>query len=410
MEDALPCGAWALWGKAGGWEGASPKGETTMRSWWKRLRLMAGSLAFLGGMLSSAQGQFPSAPGGGGYGMPPGGMVSMPPSGYGMPPGAGPGMAGGGMPPGAFGGNPSMMSVPPDFPNPAKASPEPVSPFSIKDEGMPNAFSSLVDPRSNRTAPYNVAFRFEYLNWTITQAPLSTTAGDTSLDYSRMTGGRLTMGLAIGYIPPIEFSGFDFNRRTAVPNLGVAPGAIIPGGDGGTAGAVSHLSLWGIETNMFFNCADAQFFKIDFLMGYRHLDLYESLDITRTVVRGRISSTSAVGTFPGRDAFDGGQIGVRTVFTVSRVSIFADVKLGMGSTYHSVVGSASVPDRTFSLVPESTITASFQMTPYFRFFGGYGIMGWSHVARPGDNLGGNTSFSTHNFWANGFNGGIEIAF
>ena len=106
-----------------------------MRRWWKSVGLLAGGLVGLGGILSSASAQFPP-PGSGGFGMPPGGGMMGPP----------PGMVQGrptsmGMPPSAFGGPPDMGGQPAEFPNAGKPSSEPTSPFSLKDEGAPNAFN-----------------------------------------------------------------------------------------------------------------------------------------------------------------------------------------------------------------------------------------------------------------------------
>src|SRR4051794_26651198 len=121
-----------------------------MRRRWKSLGLLAGGLVSLWGIVSSASAQFPPS-GPGGYGMPrgggmmgpPPGMIQGSPTGMGMPPGGG--MMG--PPPGAFGGNPKLACPPADFPNTPQPSQEPVSPFSIKEEGRPNAFNDCPDPR-----------------------------------------------------------------------------------------------------------------------------------------------------------------------------------------------------------------------------------------------------------------------
>src|ERR1043165_2274564 len=149
-----------------------------MGSWWNSIKRLASGLAGVVLIASTASAQFqPPAPGG--YGMPPRGGMMAPPPGMthglpmgnpgagGPPPGAfGGGPGGGGPPPGAFGGNPALGGMPADFPNPGVPSKEPVSPFSIKDDGLPNAFSILNDPRP-RVNPYFWTIRGEYLNWQI---------------------------------------------------------------------------------------------------------------------------------------------------------------------------------------------------------------------------------------------------
>src|SRR5262245_19334286 len=98
-----------------------------MRSWWKTLRILGVVAAGLALVQTAAYAQFP--PPMSGFGMPPGPAMGMPTS-------------GGGMAPGAFtNSNPGAMRTPADFPNPACGPQEPMSPFTLKDDGWGNAFS-----------------------------------------------------------------------------------------------------------------------------------------------------------------------------------------------------------------------------------------------------------------------------
>ena len=500
-----------------------------MRSWWRSLGLLAGGVVSLGGIATFASAQFPPQ-GPGGFGMPPGGGMMGSPSGMGMPSGMGivPSAGMTGPPPGAFGGNPILVGRPAEFPNPAQPSQEPASPFSIRDDGMPNAFTELIDPRPRVLPPYTMAFRGEYLRWWIPHGPnaavlvtTSTTGlatgetgalgephtvslvspGDNTANYGWSSGFRLSMGLVINNLPPIEVSGFSFNRNAPIFAAGStnATGQFlarpvqlsnimtslisgteavefvnIPGIAAGTVKVDSRLSLWGIEANGLFNAIGADRLKIDLLLGYRHTDLYEAFEIQNTLVgiKGNVNfagktfptgfSTSVIDSFKARNAFDGGQFGFRTTLgLVERVALISDLKFAMGLTNQTLTigGSSTVnaavanrPSGTldggilalasnsgqrshseFSIIPEANLGLSCQLNSWCRIFGGYNILYWSSVIRPGDHINNVVdsrqiptdqdfnpnvqpttpafpSFVTRNFFVHGFFAGVEFEF
>jgi hypothetical protein len=456
--------------------------------------------------------------------MPAAGVMTGQP--LGMPSGIGmfPGAAMPGLPAGAFAGNPNLAGGPAGFPNAAQLSQDPASPFSMRDDGTPNAFTELIDPRPRIPQPYTMVFRAEALSWWISKGPISadlvTTSTDSkvtvqtgvlgqpgtqilvpasagAIDYRALYGFRASMGLAIGYVPPIEVSGFSFNRNFAVfdagpptlrtpflgqplqnfntmiaPNIGqeAVAGIRNPGVYTGTITIESRLSLWGVDVNTFFNCIDTGHFNVSLLLGYRHVDLYESLESHildggamffggAKVPAGFIEDVLDV--FRTRNSFDGGQIGLRGVVTVDRFSVFSDIKLAMGNTYHTLTidGKSTLvepvmnrPQQTlrggilaplsnngitskneFSVVPEANVSLSYQIGPHIRLFGGCSILYWSSVARPGDYINNiidarGTPFSSlynpkiagltprlppitlRDFWAEGVFVGIEIGF
>lgn len=440
-----------------------------MAKWWTKLGLAAASLGICA---LSASAQYP--PGGG----------TMPP----IPPISGAfGMGGMGGPPGAFGGGGPPPGVPADFPNPAQPSKEPVSPFTIKDEGMPNAFTDCETP-PRRTGPYALTFRGEYIGWQLQKGPLAVplvttttnvnagsfgqlgnantvilvNSGDHAIDYGSYSGGfRLTAGLAIGYLPPIELSGFSIRRNVTVfsggslsnptqllafPFQDVQPAAIIPGsggvgtetaavisvplgspvgGQGGIINITSDLSFWGFEANAFLCLCDADVLHIDFIGGYRHMHLSETLNYYTQVggagggvlfnganLPANIFSSSTSDTFGTTNSFDGGQIGFRGILNLGRWAFFSDIKCAMGNSYENInVSGASTLNQTvagrglqatnggllalpsnsgsrstnqFAFVPEATMSLSFQLADCIRFFGGYDVLYWSRVLRPGD--------------------------
>jgi Putative beta barrel porin-7 (BBP7) len=392
-----------------------------MRKWWKRLGLVAATLGTCAGFVSA---QFP--PGGGMMGPPPGGGMMGPPPGMmgGPPPGSG---AMQGPPPGAFGGMPGAFGQgamptggPAEFPNPAPPSQEPVSPFAVKDEGMPNAFSELNDPRRRINPPYCLTFRSEYLNWNITRGPINTAlvtssnsasdaipgalgqpntvvlvpASNTAVDYNQLNGFRWAAGLAVGYLPPLEVSGFSFGRNLSIfqggtsdaslPYLArpvqfldvtVGPGVPsenveyvnIPTVANGNISITSRMYLTNVDVNFFLNFCDSDALKLDFIAGYRNTQFGEDLTITSTLggnlgsVRfNNVSypsgfSTTAIDSFRTANVFNGGQIGLRGVLSHERWSLFTDLKLGIGSMRNelTIAGHSNLNDLVLGSVAQT---------------------------------------------------------
>jgi hypothetical protein len=530
IDGAAPCVFRARSGVRGWGDRA---GEANMRRWRTALAIMTGILLSLGGAPSFAQAQFSF-----GAGRDPSGLDPNCPAPPHAPPKESPfSMTDSGQPnaftslldvrqrrfdpvfmhfnrtyrggilPGIFHRTPTA-ATPADFPNPMQASTEPVSPWTVREEGMPNGFTELCDPKPRPgmhflhgtrllftemlepcpqvMPPWCLTFRGEYLGWRVSNGPSSAVllttnnnptlaelgqldsprtsilvdSGDDTFDYGTMPGYRLTMGLSIGYLPPLEVSGFSFRRRAvafeggsqtnpdqllAIPFQDVQPGFIIPGtgvgterslvvalplnsiigGQGGTVSIASSLNFWGIEalTALPIGCSDC--WKVDFLLGYRHLQLNERIDIN-TLNGGQVGSVifngiflpqglfgvSTSDRFATTNRFDGVQLGVRSALTSGRWSLLGDAKVAIGMSAHSlnVQGSSTlfelVPGRSAQTVPggilalpsnsgtatlstpnfapEFNVSLSYRATSNCRFFVGYNFLYWNRVIRPGD--------------------------
>jgi hypothetical protein len=337
-----------------------------MRKWWKNMGVLAGGLVGLGGLLAPVHAQFP-------------------------------GMAGpGGPPSGMFAGDPQGAPGPqgPDFPNAAPPSTEPVSPFSLTNDGAPNAWT---DGAPAAPTGYRFSLRAEYLNWyvpnvnipvalvTTSKAPnlqsdfgqlgqpnTQILLGGDSFRYGALPGGRVTMGVALGIIPAIEASGLAFNRNITIfnqtsdgtanapvltrpvnllnqPNILGAPsgGAYLvafPGLGNGTIGVQSHLNLWASDVDMFIPLADNGAVQLDFLFGYKHAELNEALNIGEhyTIQGSQFNNlqggtpqgfiTSITDNFAAGNRFNGGTFGFRNRLNYSRLSLITDAKLSLGDT------------------------------------------------------------------------------
>jgi hypothetical protein len=455
-----------------------------MRKWSKKIGVLGGCLVGLGGLFNPVHAQF------------------------------------GGSPPfsrAVFADEP-QAPVPPDFPNPGNGGTEKVSPFSLRDDGAPNAFTIIDAPPA--TYNYHFVARTEYLGWWVSPirvpAPLVTTStanpftandfgalGQPSTiplfdagnrNYSLVSGGRLTLGIAPGFVPPIEVSGMWLGQSDTlfalastgtpliarpvalltVPTItgGPSESAYLVAGPGFGTGVInigSSLNVWGIDTDMFCNLCDNGTIQIDFIAGYKYLEMNEHFIISSSYIASVPTAFNAIpgGVPPGlpvsvtddfytRNQFNGGTIGLRGRLNMGSFMLTTDVKLSMGSTFqysplngNSTLGgpggnlpvtagilalpsNALLTRHEFSIVPEANVSLSYQVTPNIRIFGGYNVLAWTQILRAAEQIQTAidptqvpTDFSyvpgqvgtgpqhpgrMSTFFANGFNAGLEIGF
>ncbi len=331
--------------------------------------------------------------------------------------------------------------VPADFPNPAQASSEPVSPFTVQEGGMQNGFTEMTDPHPRpflqslgassllipeflrgptTVEPYCLTFRTEYLNWNITRGPLSTALvttstsasdavpgalgqahtqvlvgpGDSVIDYSRLNGFRWTVGLATGFLPPFEVSGFSLGRNLTLfqggtpdatlpylarpvqfANSPLGPGVPsenveyvnVPTVANGNISITSRMYLNNIDMNFFVPLCETDCLKLDMMAGYRNTQFGEDLDITSTIGgnTGTVRfnnvtypsgfSTTAIDSFRAINNFNGGQLGLRGVLSYERWSLFTDLKLAMGNmnSAMTIEGSSSLYENALGHVVQT---------------------------------------------------------
>ena len=404
-----------------------------MARWWKRWETLAGGLVLVAGWWTPvfAQGPGFQAP------MPPPSFQapmpqpsfpgSMPPSGPMPLPGQQPAPYMGPSDPIGF------PTQPPGGPPPGPGSGGPPgrpasSPLTLSDNGRPNAFNEeeyYPDP-----TPYVFKLKGEYLFWRVGKAPLSAIVATTSnspdlttgvgaigdpgtvpllgpgnYDYREMHGGRFTLGVAPGILPPVEISGFwigkepldllnessnggqnsrVLSRPFQAPNLpsqnNLGQEVVLSGGFPGLlSGGINvsaDMSLWGLETNLFLNLGNSDVAGLDVILGYRFTRLSEQLDISntlRTLDEGQATlsfnpvnpnglgegfTTIASDRFATRNEFHGGTIGLRPALYVGQFTTTVDLKLALGTTSQnlnvageSVLISPSAPIRDPQTVP-----------------------------------------------------------
>ena len=201
--------------------------------------------------------------------------------------------------------------------------------------------------------------------------------------------------------------------------------------------------------------------RLDFLFGYRYLQLDDDLRMDDTKTSTDPEGELPVGTilaqsdrFQTLNQFNGVELGMLGQWQYCCWSVDLLMKLGLGDTNSRVringsttitepdVAAATYPGgflalptnftnsahNQFAMVPELGATIGYDLTCRLRFTAGYSLIYWSKVARPGDQIDTtlNTSqlppgtltgaalpqfrYTTTDYWAQGLNLGLDFRF
>jgi len=243
-------------------------------------------------------------------------------------------------------------------------------------------------------------------------------------------------------------------------------------GSSGSLQAIFSSRMQGAELNGAANLCSENWYRVDFLGGFRFLELVEGLglneDSTYTataagpgaVPAGVLSTTVNVDLnrqeqFTTVNHFYGGQVGARV--ELQRNSVFVNLtgKIALGCMHEEaeISGSGSTASTTttiladgstqssstprtaapglfaqpsnlgsysrdrFAIIPEATIRVGYQFTNQFRASLGYTFLYASEVARPGDQIDPVQGpghpifvFQGTSFWAQGIDCGLEFRY
>jgi hypothetical protein len=338
----------------------------------------------------------------------------------------------------------------------------------------PNAFSPVVEKGPVHAKPMPQAppepcgwwTSAEYLVWWVKQAPVpgplltastsgsgsltepgtAVLAGDRTLDYGTLFGGRVSLG----YCDPceswaIEADGFILETgkttigaqsngagspviaRPFVDSFtGLEMAALVsaPGTLAGTGSVTATTDLVGAETNFFYTLNSNCRGRSCILIGFRYLQLVEDMQIAQssTLLPGGTvgfngASVSGAGTFGivddfhTRNDFYGGQVGLQFDYHPGPFFIVATGKVAIGNTHLSaqangfsslvtaggaqtaVGGLLAVPGNIglasrdeISYVPEVSVTIGVDLCWGIQAFATYHFMYWDDVIRPGDTI------------------------
>jgi hypothetical protein len=197
----------------------------------------------------------------------------------------------------------------------------------------------------------------------------------------------------------------------------------LPGALGGTLTARGDSFLWGADVNLRKALCSTCNTRAEVFVGYRYLNLRESLTITENInVLGtspRLGMPDPVGTqafvqdrLRTLNSFNGGQVGALYGRQWGRFDVTGRASVALGTTHQSLdIEGFQVRQRPgmapmvfnggllavgpnlghftrdhFSVVPEVTLNLGYRLAPGVRVFAGYNFLLWTNVIRPGDQI------------------------
>jgi hypothetical protein len=325
--------------------------------------------------------------------------------------------------------------------------------------------------------------------------------GEDSQAFQALSGTRLTFGYTLGSERrfAIEASGFALQQQSAgyesrgdangnpvlgIPVYNSVPYKIgsmtIPAGedslpyslpedprraraDGIITGGIkiaNDVRLWGAEVEGVVTLFRTPSWELSGLVGFRHLDLAESLNLHSQIqgITGQYVGQygEVVDRFSTRNRFFGGILGLRGRYSSGRLSVDVGARVALGVSdetedvaggYYSInfagpyesgiLGVFAQPANegktygsNFAVVPELQMKIGYAITPRLRATIGYDFLYYSNVLRPSEQIDRNipkgqtfrqasptistTSparrFETTDFFAHGFSFGMEFRF
>jgi hypothetical protein len=306
-------------------------------------------------------------------------------------------------------------------------------------------------------------------NGILGQPGVTTLVGGSAPDLNPFSGARITAGTWFdsAYTLGIEGNYFFLAQRAGTFQTG-SPGSPVlarpfinattgqpdslvlasPALGAGSVNVDSPTELQGAEANLVWNLRRSRALTLDMLLGFRWIDVGSDLNVLDTTTT-QPGSPTILDQFTVHNHFYGGQIGGRVEFTWRSFVLGITEKLALGgntaniniagTTVQTVGGVTAVTptgllaqttnigtyhDDTFAVVNEIGIQAGWQVCDYVKLFAGYSFLIVSSVVRAPDavDLTVNTNQAAGgparpaftrqetDFWAHGFNAGVEIRY
>ncbi len=209
------------------------------------------------------------------------------------------------------------------------------------------------------------------------------------------------------------------------PNFPIAGPSVVAGlNNVGSIQLKNQTQLYGYEANLRGVWCRGPCWFIDGLVGYRGLTMKENLDLTAMTSGVGLPAVPGAIAFPGlsqrtitdhfgtQNTFNGVQLGMIMEYRHGCWVFDLTGKLALGTTHQTANISGSTVDITalgattalptgfyaqqtnsghfnhdvFSVVPELGVTVGYMFTERLRAFVGYNLLGWSSVARPGNQI------------------------
>ena len=187
----------------------------------------------------------------------------------------------------------------------------------------------------------------------------------------------------------------------------------------GSATIHDYTQLWGIDANLRYKLWRGQNCWLDFLIGYRYLNLSEGIGITEDRFNQTVFGlpdtihTREAESWDTRNEFNGVQIGFDGEWRFAdRWFLGMNAKMAMGNMYQVVningsttfsndpFGNGTQPgallasttnigthsQNRFAVAPEVGFKIGYDVTDHLRLFAGYNFLYMSSVVRPGDQI------------------------
>jgi hypothetical protein len=269
------------------------------------------------------------------------------------------------------------------------------------------------------------------------------------------------------------FIGGTGNPQLARPFFDTTPGNVGPNaevfaGNGVTGSATIHTfsQVWGIEGNLRYKWCCGPNYWLDIIGGFRHLNLSEGIDITEDAQSFQRNGAPGIRflereSFRTRNQFNGAQLGFEGETRLgSRWFAGMNAKVAIGSVHQiiNIDGSttfSNVPApffnstqpgallatptnigrytaNRFGVLPEVGFKIGYDVTDHLRIFAGYNFLYLNNVVRPGEQIDTNVNqafrpsiagpgigggprqpavlFRTSDYWAQGFNFGLQYRY
>jgi Putative beta barrel porin-7 (BBP7) len=247
----------------------------------------------------------------------------------------------------------------------------------------------------------------------------------------------------------------DANTGAEISQLVAFPGLV-----SGSVAVDYSTRLWGLEANVRHKLCCGPCGFVDLIYGYRHMQLEDDVNISENLTAGGLG-IAIQDSFATRNIFNGGQIGLEAERRLWRrffVNGYAKAAFGVnhqivninGSTLFTAVapgvanpqpaGILSLPTNSgqssrdrFAIVPEFGLKVGWDINERWRIWAGYSALWLTDAVRAGEQIDrvvnrsqipNNVTgigplvgqprplvpFQTQDFWAHGFNLGLEYRY
>ncbi len=241
--------------------------------------------------------------------------------------------------------------------------------------------------------------------------------GEETESFSRTSSGSTILARPFFNINPADGPARQDAELVAFPN--VVAGTITSEATSQLRGAGIHLRRMfdcdqGCSSGLFCGCPGHFCTRQEVLVGYRYMDLEESL-FEREILRGLdpAANFDIFDRFETRNQFNGVDLGWAYKKTRGYWTFDSLLRLAVGSTNQTVTinggttisGVAGQPTESFvgglraqrtnidtyeqdqfTVIPELNLNLGYQLTDHFRATVGYTFIYWSNVVRPGDHI------------------------